>query len=118
MDFGYGFELKTSKITGLIVCSDFYSTIGLDSKQFDLHVIRKTNQSAGTLFPVILDCEHPQFIPLLDKCAEANQQLIDLEKESQSFFSKLPAYVLMATSLLKLYFLPTIETKYIWTEKV
>lgn len=98
--------------------SDFYSTIGLDSKQFDLHVIRKTNQSAGTLFPVILDCEHPQFIPLLDKCAEANQQLIDLEKESQSFFSKLPAYVLMATSLLKLYFLPTIETKYIWTEKV
>jgi magnesium-protoporphyrin IX monomethyl ester (oxidative) cyclase len=25
---------------------DFYATIGLDSRQFDKHVIRKTNQSA------------------------------------------------------------------------
>lgn len=102
--------------------SNFYSTIGLNTKQFDLHVIRKTNQSAGTLFPVIMDTDHPQFIPLLDKCAEANQALIDIEKSETSeaikLFQKLPQYLKMTSGLLKLYLLPAIDTKYIWTEKV
>jgi hypothetical protein len=35
----------------------FYATIGLDAKQFDKHVIRKTNQSSGTLFPITLDVD-------------------------------------------------------------
>ena len=101
---------------------DFYSTIGLDAKQFDIHVIRKTNQSAGTLFPVILDVDHPKFISLLDSCSEANQELIDIEKSDESgitkVFQKLPQYFKMASGLLSLYFLPAVETKYIWTEKV
>ena len=95
--------------------ADFYSTIGLDTKQFDLHVIRKTNQSAGTLFPVILDVDHPKFISLLDSCSEANQELIDIEKSDESgitkVFQKLPQYFKMASGLLSLYFLPAVETK-------
>jgi magnesium-protoporphyrin IX monomethyl ester (oxidative) cyclase len=98
---------------------DFYSTIGLDTKQFDKHVIRKTNQSAKTLFPVILDTENPQFYELLDLCVVANEKLIQIEKEDSSnlskFFAKIPSYYLMISSLLKLFFLPAIETKYIWT---
>ena len=100
--------------------ASFYSTIGLDSIQFDQHVIRKTNQSSATLFPVILDVDHPTFFPLLDTCNEANIELINLEKEEGleifKTIKKLPSYLKMATSLLKLYFLPAIETKYIWTE--
>jgi magnesium-protoporphyrin IX monomethyl ester (oxidative) cyclase len=100
--------------------SDFYSTIGLDTKQFDQHVIRKTNQSSGTLFPVILDVDNPEFFNLLDLCAECNVKLIENEKANVSEFertlNKLPLYLNMVTNLLKLYFLPTIETKYIWTE--
>jgi len=102
--------------------ADFYSTIGLDTKQFDIHVIRKTNQSAGTLFPVILDVDHPKFVALLDSCSEANQGLIDIEKSDESgitkVFQKVPQYLKMASGLLSLYFLPAVETKYIWTEKV
>jgi len=101
--------------------SSFYSTIGLDAKQFDKHVIIKTNQSSKTLFPVILDVDHPDFFPLLDICAEANDNLIKLEKSESSsiekLFSKIPNYFALISSLLKLYFLPAIETKYIWTEK-
>jgi magnesium-protoporphyrin IX monomethyl ester (oxidative) cyclase len=101
--------------------TDFYSTIGLDSKKFDIHVIKKTNQSAGTLFPVILDVDHPNFIPFLDNCALANQNLIDIEKEDDldifKLVKKLPNYYLMVTNLINLYLLPPIETKYIWTEK-
>jgi magnesium-protoporphyrin IX monomethyl ester (oxidative) cyclase len=102
--------------------ADFYSTIGLDSKQFDQHVIRKTNQSSKTLFPVILDVDHPKFFEFLDKCAEANDQLIQIEKENESNISKLtkklPYYFSLVSNLLKLYFLPAIDTKYIWTEKI
>lgn len=101
--------------------NDFYATIGLDAKQFDQHVIRKTNQSSKTLFPVILDVDHPEFFPLLDICSDANTKLIEIERTSDNDFSrflnKFPQYVTMAVSLLKLYFLPPIETKYIWTEK-
>lgn len=96
--------------------TDFYSTIGLDAKQFDIHVIRKTNQSSGTLFPVILDVDHPEFFPLMENCHQANVELISLEKENGNFFQKLPSYLKMGISLIKLYFLPAIETKYIWTE--
>jgi magnesium-protoporphyrin IX monomethyl ester (oxidative) cyclase len=100
--------------------SDFYSTIGLDTKQFDQHVIRKTNQSAKTLFPVILDVENPKFFELLDTCITANENLIATDKIEQStvfkFFTKLPSYFLMASSLLSLFFMPAIKTKYIWTE--
>jgi magnesium-protoporphyrin IX monomethyl ester (oxidative) cyclase len=100
--------------------AEFYSTIGLDAKQFDKHVIRKTNQSSKVLFPVILDVEHPNFFPLLDLCAEANDQLIKIDKQTESsntFFVKLPYYITLISGLLKLYFLPAIETKYIWTKK-
>ena len=95
--------------------SEFYSTIGLDTRQFDKYVIRKTNQSSKTLFPVILDVDNPKFFELLELCSEANQNLIDIEKENGNFIQKLPHYLSMGLNLAKLYFLPAIETNYIWT---
>lgn len=98
--------------------SPFYSTIGLDARQFDKYVIRKTNQSSGTLFPVILDVENPLFFKLMESCEEANQLLIDIEKEEDGlkFIKKIPQYIKMGWSLIQLFCLPAIETKYIWTE--
>jgi magnesium-protoporphyrin IX monomethyl ester (oxidative) cyclase len=100
---------------------DFYSTIGLNAKQFDKHVIRKTNLSSASLFPVILDVNHPSFFKLLDNCHEANTELMLIDKENTSdlikSFSKVPQYFKMAISLLKLYMLPPITIKNIWTEQ-
>ena len=102
--------------------SYFYTTIGLDSKQFDRHVIIKTNQSAGTLFPVIYDVENPNFFRLLDECGEANQKLIFIEKENEILFlksiKKAPYYLKLISGLIKLYCLPTIDTEYIWTKSL
>ena len=101
--------------------SEFYATIGLNARQFDKYVIVKTNQSAGTLFPVIYDLENPEFFELMEVCADANQTLVDIEKSNESGFSKLvqklPAYVKMASGLIKLYLLPVIETNFSWTEE-
>ena len=100
--------------------TDFYSTIGLDARQFDQHVIRKTNQSSGTLFPIILDVEHPDFFALLDDCDSVNNSLISLEKESSkglgTLFSKIGFYGKMVKNLVHLFCLPTIPTNYSWTE--
>jgi magnesium-protoporphyrin IX monomethyl ester (oxidative) cyclase len=88
--------------------AEFYSTIGLDAKEFDQLVIRETNLSAKILFPVILDVEHPDFFPLLDICAEANDKLIQIGKNENISFKelkKLPHYFLLSSSLLILYFL-------------
>lgn len=98
---------------------DFYSSIGLDAKQFDQYVIRKTNQSAKTLFPVILDVEHPEFFALLDKCSDLNQKICDIEKRNLVSFIKnllkIPYYLILVINLLKIYFIKPIETNYIWT---
>ncbi len=100
---------------------EFYGTIGLDAKQFDQHVIRKTNQSAKTLFPVILDVENPKFFELLDISSSENQNLIDLEKSNElgiiKGIKKVVTIFRLISPLIKIYFLPAIETKYIWTEK-
>lgn len=100
---------------------DFYSSIGLDTKKFDIHVIRKTNQSAKTLFPIILDVDHPKFFPLLDKCSEFNDTLVKLAKEENldifKIFKKLNCYTGIFINLINLYLLPVIETNYIWTEE-
>ena len=97
--------------------TDFYSTLGLNTKQFDQHVIRKTNQSSGTLFPIILDVEHPEFFPLLDKCHDVNQDLVLLEKypEKSSLLNKIGLYLQMARYLIELFLIPSIKTNYIWT---
>ena len=101
--------------------SEFYSTIGLNARQFDIHVIRKTNQSSGTLLPVILDVDHPQFLPLLEECSEINQNFIDIDKTESSdllkTIKKVPENIKMVVKLVQLFLLPAIETKYIWTEK-
>lgn len=98
--------------------SEFYSTIGLDARQFDKYVIRKTNQSSGTLFPVIIDVENPLFFELLENCADANQSLINIEKENDpfKFIQKIGQYIKMGSNLIRMFLLPAIETKYIWTE--
>jgi len=92
--------------------SDFYNTIGLDTRKFDKHVIRKTNQSSATLFPVILDVDNPKFFELLESCASSNNALIELEKMGEnSLFTKIPHYFNLFSTLLQIYLLPAINTK-------
>nr|YP_010207049.1 acsF [Alaria praelonga]UAX21646.1 acsF [Alaria praelonga] len=66
--------------------SSFYATLGLDARKFDIHVIKKTNQSAGRLFPVILNVNHPSFFQHLDKCAEANLALTEIGVKEKAHY--------------------------------
>lgn len=94
----------------------FYSSIGLNPKSFDKHVIIKTNQSAGSLFPVILDTQNPKFFDLLDACVLINKKLesIDQQKFMLNPIKSLKKFVLyfhMIQKIICLYFLPSIKMK-------
>lgn len=95
--------------------SDFYKSIGLDSRQYDMHVIRKTNESASRIFPVALDTDNPQFFKEMDNCAAKNRTLVNIDqiyqnKPYKKAVKKLPIYFSIVISLTKLYFMPVVES--------
>uniref|UniRef100_A0A1G4NR77 Magnesium-protoporphyrin IX monomethyl ester [oxidative] cyclase n=1 Tax=Helminthora furcellata TaxID=1884666 RepID=A0A1G4NR77_9FLOR len=95
--------------------TDFYNAIGLDARQYDIQVIRKTNESAARIFPIALDVDNPHFFQLLDECAQQNNNLINLDKQNISGIArniqKTPIYVGLTFNLLKLYFLRPVSSQ-------
>jgi magnesium-protoporphyrin IX monomethyl ester (oxidative) cyclase len=93
--------------------SDFYAAIGLDAKEYDIHVIEKTNETAGRVFPVILDVNHPEFYSRLDICVENNAKLSEINNSNTpkflQFFQKLPLYVSNVWHLVRLYLIKPLE---------
>ncbi|MDX2213347.1 MAG: magnesium-protoporphyrin IX monomethyl ester (oxidative) cyclase [Oculatellaceae cyanobacterium bins.114] len=94
--------------------SGFYATLGLDAREYDIHVIRKTNETSAKVFPVILNVDHPDFFKLLDRSTEANQKLAAIATSKApsvvKFFQKLPSIAAIGANLVRLYFMKPIDT--------
>ncbi|MEG4247805.1 magnesium-protoporphyrin IX monomethyl ester (oxidative) cyclase [Microcoleus sp. Pol10D4] len=92
----------------------FYRSLGLDAREYDIEVIKKTNETAGRVFPVMLDVNNPEFYERLDVCLKNNQQLTAIVASNTpkflQFFQKLPLYLSNGWQLVKLYFMKTIES--------
>jgi magnesium-protoporphyrin IX monomethyl ester (oxidative) cyclase len=93
--------------------SGFYASLGLDARDYDKHVIRKTNESAGRVFPITLNVDHPKFFASLDASAESYGKLAKISESNQpgfiKFFRKLPAIASIGTKLVGLYFMKPID---------
>ena len=89
--------------------SSFYASIGLDAREYDKYVIEKTNETAGRVFPIILDVENPRFYQSLEFCIQNNDRLREIASSNQSslvkLLKKIPYYVSNAWQLIQLYFL-------------
>ena len=57
---------------------DFYSSLGLDARDYDQYVINKTNETSARVFPVVLDVYDESFYGRLDKIVENNKILSDI----------------------------------------
>uniref|UniRef100_A0A896SVG8 Magnesium-protoporphyrin IX monomethyl ester [oxidative] cyclase n=1 Tax=Chondria tumulosa TaxID=2740715 RepID=A0A896SVG8_9FLOR len=94
--------------------SNFYESIGLDARQYDMQVIRKTNESASRIFPVALNIDKPEFFKYLDICALQNKLLIEIEKKNINRITKLiykiNIYSKLTWNLIKLYLIEPIES--------
>ena len=91
----------------------FYATIGLDAREYDKYVIEKTNETAGRVFPVILDVEKPEFYERLEICIQNNEKLSAIANSNTPKFlqslQKLPYYVSNGWQFLRLYLMKPIE---------
>ena len=93
--------------------SGFYAALGLDAREYDIHVIQKTNETAGRVFPVILDVDNPEFFARLDTCTENNRRLSAIAESDApapvKLLQKLPLYASNAWQLAKLYFIKPLD---------
>ena len=94
--------------------SSFYRSIGLDSRQYDMQVIRKTNESASRVFPVALNIDHPNFFKYLDQCAQINSVLENINTRKINWIYKMlekfPLYAHLWITLIKLYLINPIHS--------
>lgn len=94
--------------------SDFYKSIGLDARQYDIQVIRKTNESAARIFPIALNVDKPEFFQYLDECASYNRNLIEIDRSQNNKLLKnlikIPIYIQLTINLIKLYLIPPIKS--------
>jgi magnesium-protoporphyrin IX monomethyl ester (oxidative) cyclase len=94
--------------------TNFYRSIGLDSRQYDMQVIRKTNESASRVFPVALNIDHPNFFKYLDQCAQINSLLENTHMKKINWMGKvlkkIPLYIKLGINLLKLYLINPIPS--------
>ena len=93
----------------------FYAAIGLDARSYDKEVIEKTNDSAGRVFPVILDVNHPDFYKCLEICVKTNEKIQAINATSSPKFvkilRKIPHYISNGFQLIKMYFIPAISVE-------
>uniref|UniRef100_A0A7L4WNR3 Magnesium-protoporphyrin IX monomethyl ester [oxidative] cyclase n=1 Tax=Osmundea sinicola TaxID=290685 RepID=A0A7L4WNR3_9FLOR len=94
--------------------SNFYESIGLDARQYDMQVIRKTNESASRIFPIALNIDKPEFFQYLDICASKNKMLIEINKRNTNIVIKLLQNIqlssILIVNLIKLYLIKPIES--------
>jgi magnesium-protoporphyrin IX monomethyl ester (oxidative) cyclase len=93
--------------------SGFYRAIGLDAREYDKYVIDKTNETAGRVFPIVLDVNKPEFYDRLEVCIRNNEKLTEIASSGTpkvlQLFQKLPYYVSNGWQFLKLYLMKPIN---------
>jgi magnesium-protoporphyrin IX monomethyl ester (oxidative) cyclase len=93
----------------------FYKSLGLDATEFDVQVVRNTNETAGRAFPVMLNTEHPQFFPRLQRCAGYNLKIAEIGRSSQpkivQLMRKIPLIAAIVWNLLLIYLIKPINTE-------
>ena len=59
--------------------TEFYESIGLNTTQFNMHVIHQTNKTTASIFPQVIDTYNPKFKEHLDELVVVNQKLAKAE---------------------------------------
>ena len=93
--------------------SGFYASIGLNARDYDKQVIEKTNETAGRVFPIILDVDNPDFYNRLEVCVKNNGKLREIDSSTSpnllKQLRKLPSYISNGWQFLQLYLMKPIR---------
>ncbi|KAH9738650.1 Magnesium-protoporphyrin IX monomethyl ester (oxidative) cyclase [Citrus sinensis] len=92
----------------------FYEGIGLDTKEFDMHVIIETNRTTARIFPAVLDVENPEFKRRLDRMVEINERLLAAGATDDiplvKNLKRIPLIAALASELLATYLMPPVDS--------
>ncbi|MED6171948.1 cardiolipin synthase [Stylosanthes scabra] len=92
----------------------FYEGIGLDTKEFDMHVIIETNRTTARIFPAVLDVENPEFKRKLDRMVEINEKILAVGETDDiplvKNLKRIPLVAALVSELLAAYLMPPIES--------
>ena len=88
--------------------SSFYESLGLDTTQFNMHVLHQTNKTTATIFPEVIDTYNPEFKRRLDALVVLNTKLIK-EGKTMNPLEKASVLAGFAIHLAGLFFMPTIK---------
>ena len=95
--------------------ASFYESLGLNATEFDQEVIRKTNESSARAFPSVLDVDHPEFYPRLQRCSERNLKIKAIQESKGSkvlkTLRKLPLIAGIVGDLLRIYLIKPIDAE-------
>jgi magnesium-protoporphyrin IX monomethyl ester (oxidative) cyclase len=86
--------------------SSFYESLGLDTTQFNMHVLHQTNRTAATIFPEVIDTYNPEFKARLDAMVALNAKL---QKGGLNPLEKAAVFAGLAIQLAGLIFMPTLK---------
>jgi magnesium-protoporphyrin IX monomethyl ester (oxidative) cyclase len=93
----------------------FYEALGLVTRDFEREVVQKTNASAGKVFPIVLDIEHPRFYQRLETCVRNNEKIAAITQSGAAkpvqTLKKLPLLVNNVWQFLQLYLIKPINVE-------
>ncbi|KAK9786692.1 hypothetical protein WJX73_003154 [Symbiochloris irregularis] len=93
--------------------SSFYESLGLDTTQFNRHVIIETNKTTARIFPQVPDCEAPIFWERMENLINCNKKLAAIGASEAPAWLKnlqrLPVFERFAKNLLLVFLGPQLD---------
>ncbi len=95
--------------------ADFYDSLGLDPRDYNTEVIRKTNETSLRAFPSVLDTENPEFFGRLEKCSDANMKIAEISGSDRpgiiKFFLKMPYIIQIIWQMIVIFFMKPVNAE-------
>ena len=97
--------------------SGFYKALGLDAREYDIDVIRETNATAGRVFPLVLNVDHPDFFRLMDEAAASYLKIVNAPTSNEpkllKTLKRLPHILSIGVKMIQLYLMKPIDTAHL-----
>ncbi|MBF2085328.1 magnesium-protoporphyrin IX monomethyl ester (oxidative) cyclase [Thermoleptolyngbya sp. C42_A2020_037] len=97
--------------------ADFYKALGINARDYDIDVIRETNATAGRVFPLVLNVDHPDFFRLMDEAAASYLKIVNApasnEPKPLKTLKRLPHILSIGVKMLQLYLMKPIDTAHL-----
>lgn len=97
--------------------ADFYKALGIDARDYDIDVIRETNATAGRVFPLVLNVDHPDFFRLMDEVAASYLKIVNAPASNEpkllKTLKRLPHILSIGLKMIQLYLMKPIDTAHL-----